>query len=81
MSEIEITLETYEGDEFDALVEYQINGSFFAGSLEEPPEYPEIEILKITNIETGAEIDDLDRYADKIEQKIWDYEDNKHFDY
>lgn len=44
------------GEEIPLTVSFVINGKYEAATLVDPPEYPEVEILKVVSDETGNEV-------------------------
>ena len=66
-----LDMEDPEGqEEIDVTVEYSVFGDYSPGSREEPPEYPEVEIIRVTNDRTGEEIEIDERTARQIEDEI-----------
>ena len=72
-----LDMEDPEGqEEIDVTVEYSVFGDYSPGSREEPPEYPEVEIIKVTDDRTGEDVEIDERTARQLEDEILNQQDD-----
>ena len=66
----------FNGNDIDVTVFYSIAGHFIKGDIENPPEYPELDIINITVDETKEDITNKisKELEEQIEKEIWLYE-------
>ena len=72
-----LDMEDPEGqEEIDVTVEYSVFGDYSPGSREEPPEYPEVEIIKVTDDRTSEDVEIDERTARQLEDEILNQQDD-----
>ena len=71
------TEEYGEPEEIEVGVNYDISGEYWAGSRDEPEEYPELSINDIVNLETGEQVELSDIEFQNLEQKVWGHVESK----
>lgn len=72
-----------EPEEIEVGVDYSISGRFYPATQYEPAEYPELEITKIVDLDTGENITDAISGSEweAIEEMIWDEVNERGNDY
>lgn len=67
--------ELEEEVEIEVEIEFEIHGSYYAGNHENPPEYPELEVTKVTTLNVdGKEVElrVLDNEWSAIDEACWE---------
>ena len=62
--------------EFEGFDLQSVFGDYSPGSREEPPEYPEVEIIKVTDDRTGEDVEIDERTARQLEDEILNQQDD-----
>jgi hypothetical protein len=67
----EDSLENESGERYPVFIKYCLDGSYYPGDLENPPEYPEFEIVSVKD-SNGKDIELIENEEEYLEGRIWE---------